>query len=220
MTRFQNPNGHQLQQVPSLGQGQDPEEWRTSSVSGSCSKLLIHQSINDPTLYYGHALWVMIERMRSQIQGDTFSFLCRVSGLSLQSIAGSESDPLLLHRDDSDELARSLPGFIMHVPLGGGFLPEEDRVCLSVGMGSPMDPPRWDWQRGQGEGALGLFRLLRLPHPPDLTLHIAIMFGFFFLQHSFERSVIKSLKQWKCTAPLEPLDNISHSIFLSTLLDF
>lgn len=39
-------------------------------------------SIYVPTLTYGHELWLMIERMRSQIQATKKSFLCKVAGLT------------------------------------------------------------------------------------------------------------------------------------------
>ncbi|KAK3523202.1 hypothetical protein QTP86_021761 [Hemibagrus guttatus] len=47
------------------------------------AKLSIYQSIYVPTLTYGHALWVMTERVRSRIQVAVMSFLRRVVGLSL-----------------------------------------------------------------------------------------------------------------------------------------
>ena len=48
------------------------------------AKLSIYRSIYVPTLTYGHELWVMTERTRSQIQAAEKSFLRRVAGLSLR----------------------------------------------------------------------------------------------------------------------------------------
>ncbi|MDF4405451.1 reverse transcriptase domain-containing protein, partial [Vibrio parahaemolyticus] len=48
------------------------------------ARLLIYRLIYVPTLTYGHELWVVTERMRSQIQASEMSFLCGVSGLSLR----------------------------------------------------------------------------------------------------------------------------------------
>ena len=46
--------------------------------------LFVYLSIFVPTLTYGHELWVVTERMRSQIQAVEMSFLCTVAGLSLR----------------------------------------------------------------------------------------------------------------------------------------
>ena len=48
------------------------------------AKLSIYQSVYVPTLTYGHELWVMTERIRSQIQAAEMSFLRRVAGRSLR----------------------------------------------------------------------------------------------------------------------------------------
>ena len=48
------------------------------------AKLSIYRSIYVPTLTSGHELWVVTERMRSQIQAAEMSFLRRVAGLSLR----------------------------------------------------------------------------------------------------------------------------------------
>ncbi len=48
------------------------------------AKLSICQSICVPTLNYGHELWVVTERMRSQIKAAEMSFPCRVTGLSFR----------------------------------------------------------------------------------------------------------------------------------------
>ncbi|CAJ1054134.1 hypothetical protein NQD34_011086 [Xyrichtys novacula] len=47
-------------------------------------RLWIYRSIYVPILTYGHELWVMTERTRSQIQAAEMGFLLRVSGLSLR----------------------------------------------------------------------------------------------------------------------------------------
>ncbi|KAK3510350.1 hypothetical protein QTP70_004939 [Hemibagrus guttatus] len=49
------------------------------------AKLSIYQSIYVPTLTYGHELWDMTERTRSQIQAAEMSFLRRVVGRSLRN---------------------------------------------------------------------------------------------------------------------------------------
>ncbi|KAK3515715.1 hypothetical protein QTP70_029929 [Hemibagrus guttatus] len=68
------------------------------------AKLSIYQSIYVPTLTYGQELWVMTERVRSQIQPAEMSFLRRVAGRSLRdrvrsSVTREELgvEPLLLH---------------------------------------------------------------------------------------------------------------------------
>ncbi|TWW64289.1 hypothetical protein D4764_03G0012970 [Takifugu flavidus] len=51
------------------------------------AKLSIYRSIFVPTLTYGHELWVMTERTRSQVQAAEMSFLRRVAGLCLRDRA-------------------------------------------------------------------------------------------------------------------------------------
>lgn len=48
------------------------------------ANLSIYWLIYVPTLSYGHKLWVVTERMRSQIQAPEMSFLCNVTGLALR----------------------------------------------------------------------------------------------------------------------------------------
>ena len=48
------------------------------------TKLSIYRSIYIPSLTYGHELWVVTERIRSQIQAAEMSFLRRVAELSLR----------------------------------------------------------------------------------------------------------------------------------------
>ena len=43
------------------------------------AKLSIYRSVYVPTLTYGHELWVVTERTRSQIQAAKMSFLRRVA---------------------------------------------------------------------------------------------------------------------------------------------
>ncbi|KAK3571000.1 hypothetical protein QTP86_033564, partial [Hemibagrus guttatus] len=86
------------------------------------AKLSIYQSIYVPTLTYGHDLWVMTERVRSQIQAAEMSFLRRVAGRSLRdrvrtSVTREELgvQPLLLHIERGqlrwlDHLFRMPPG--------------------------------------------------------------------------------------------------------------
>lgn len=55
------------------------------------AKLLINQSIYNLTLHYGHELWAVTERMRSQIQVAKTSFHCRLAGLSPQDVVRSSA---------------------------------------------------------------------------------------------------------------------------------
>ena len=48
------------------------------------AKLLIYRSMYVQTLTYGHELWVVTKRIRSQIQAADFSFPRRTAGLSLR----------------------------------------------------------------------------------------------------------------------------------------
>ena len=68
------------------------------------AELSIYRSIYVPILTYGHELWVMTERTRSQIQAAEMSFLRRVAGRSLRdrvrsSVTREELrvEPLLHH---------------------------------------------------------------------------------------------------------------------------
>ncbi|KAK0132211.1 putative uncharacterized transposon-derived protein F52C9.6 [Merluccius polli] len=72
------------------------------------AKLSIYQSIYVPALTYGHELWVVTERTRSQVQAAEMSFLRRVAGLSLRDRVRSSVireelgvDPLLLRVERS-----------------------------------------------------------------------------------------------------------------------
>ena len=49
------------------------------------AKLSIYRSIFGPTLTYGHELWEVTKRMRSQVQAAEMNFLRRVAGLSLRN---------------------------------------------------------------------------------------------------------------------------------------
>uniref|UniRef100_A0A8C6KZX9 Reverse transcriptase domain-containing protein n=1 Tax=Nothobranchius furzeri TaxID=105023 RepID=A0A8C6KZX9_NOTFU len=86
------------------------------------AKLSVYRSIYVPTLTYGHELWVVIERTRSQKQAAEMSFLRRVTGLSFRDRVRSSVireglgvDPLLLHVERIQlrwlgHLVRMLPG--------------------------------------------------------------------------------------------------------------
>ncbi|XP_061769787.1 uncharacterized protein LOC133560831 [Nerophis ophidion] len=78
------------------------------SVVVKKAKLAIYRSIYVPILTYGHELWVMTERTRSQVQVAEMSFLHRVSELSLRDRVKSsvlreelKVRPLLLHIERS-----------------------------------------------------------------------------------------------------------------------
>ncbi|KAI3366505.1 hypothetical protein L3Q82_000635 [Scortum barcoo] len=85
--------------------------YRTVVVKKELSQkanLSIYRSIYTPTLTYGHELWVMTERTRSQIQAAEMSFLRRVAGCSLRDMVRSSVtqeelgvEPLLLHIERS-----------------------------------------------------------------------------------------------------------------------
>ncbi|MDF4341185.1 hypothetical protein P3480_25615, partial [Vibrio parahaemolyticus] len=89
------------------------------------AKLLIYWSIYVPTLTYGHELWVVTERMRSQIQAAEMSFLRRVAGLSPRDRVRSSDireglgvEPLLLCVEWGQlrwfgHLIRMLPGRLL-----------------------------------------------------------------------------------------------------------
>ena len=55
------------------------------------AKLSIYWLIFVPPLTYGHEIWVVTERMRSQIQMAEMGFLWRVAGLSLRAPEGDRS---------------------------------------------------------------------------------------------------------------------------------
>ena len=67
------------------------------------AKLSIYWSVFVHTLTYGHELWVMTERMRSQVQAAKISFLHMMGGVSLRDRVRSSAiqeglgvEPLLL----------------------------------------------------------------------------------------------------------------------------
>ena len=54
-------------------------------------KISIYQSLYVLTLTYGHELWVVTKRMRSQVQRAEMSFLRRVAGLTLRDTVTSSA---------------------------------------------------------------------------------------------------------------------------------
>ncbi|KAK3535605.1 hypothetical protein QTP70_017246, partial [Hemibagrus guttatus] len=111
------------------------------------AKLSIYQSIYVPTLTYGHELWVMTERVRSQIQAAKMSFLRRVAGCSLRdrvrsSVTGEELgvEPLLLHIERGQ--LRWL-GHLFRMP--PGRLPGEVFRACPTGK-RPWGRPRTRWR--------------------------------------------------------------------------
>ncbi|KAK3554945.1 hypothetical protein QTP86_001875 [Hemibagrus guttatus] len=111
------------------------------------AKLSIYQSIYVPTLTYGHELWVMNKRTRSQIQASKISFLRREVGHSLRDRVRSSVtreklgvEPLLLHIERGQ--LRWL-GHLFRMP--PGRLPEEVfRACLTGKR--PRGRPRTRWR--------------------------------------------------------------------------
>ncbi|KAL6484891.1 hypothetical protein MHYP_G00069360 [Metynnis hypsauchen] len=74
--------GHRLGQVAAVMRSL----YRTVVVKRELShkaKLSVYWSVYIPTLTYGHDLWVMTERMRSQIQVAEMGFLRRVASYTL-----------------------------------------------------------------------------------------------------------------------------------------
>ncbi|KAK3558768.1 hypothetical protein QTP86_028769 [Hemibagrus guttatus] len=111
------------------------------------AKLSIYQSIYIPTLTYGHELWVMTERVRSQIQAAEMSFLRRVAGRSLRdrvrsSVTREELgvEPLLLHIERGQ--LRWL-GHLFRMP--PGRLPGEVFRACPTGK-RPRGRPRTRWR--------------------------------------------------------------------------
>ncbi|KAK7925839.1 hypothetical protein WMY93_008149 [Mugilogobius chulae] len=111
------------------------------------AKLSIYRSIYVPTLTYGHELWVMTERTRSQIQAVEMSFLRRVAGRSLRdrvrsSVTREELgvEPLLLHVERSQ--LRWL-GHLFRMP--PGRLPREVFRPCPTGR-RPRGRPRTRWR--------------------------------------------------------------------------
>ncbi|TWW79207.1 hypothetical protein D4764_10G0002370 [Takifugu flavidus] len=111
------------------------------------AKLSIYRSIFVPTLPYGHELWVMTERTRSQVQAAEMSFLRRVAGLSLRDRVRSSAireelgvESLLLR------VERSQMGWLGHlVRMPPGRLPGEVfRACPSGRR--PPGKPRTRWR--------------------------------------------------------------------------
>ncbi|KAK3541593.1 hypothetical protein QTP86_033092 [Hemibagrus guttatus] len=133
------------------------------------AKLSIYQSIYAPTLTYGHELWVMTERVRSQIQAAEMSFLRRVAGRSLRdrvrsSVTREELgvEPLLL-RIERGQL-RWL-GHPFRMP--PGRLPGEVFRACPIGK-RPRGRPRTRWRDY-------VFRLAweRLGVPPEELEEVA-----------------------------------------------
>ena len=78
------------------------------------AKLSVDWSIFVPTLTYGHELWVVTQRTRSQIQEAEMGFLHRVAGLSLGDRVRSsviwerlKVEPLLLHVEEPVEVVQT-----------------------------------------------------------------------------------------------------------------
>ncbi|KAK3513103.1 hypothetical protein QTP70_001397 [Hemibagrus guttatus] len=133
------------------------------------AKLLIYQSIYTPTLTYGHEVWVMTERVRSQIQVAKMSFLRRVAGCSLRdrvrsSVTREELgvQPLLLHIERGQ--LRWL-GHLFRMP--PGRLPGEVFRACPTGK-RPRGRPRTRWRDY-------VFRLAweRLGVPPEELEEVA-----------------------------------------------
>ena len=129
------------------------------------AKFSVYQSIYVPTLTYGHELWVMTERIRSQTSG----FLRRVAGRSLRdrvrsSVTREELgvEPLLLHIERSQlrclghigcPLDSSLGRCSWHAPLGGDpeEVPGHAGVTMSHGWpGNTLGSSRRSWRKCPG----------------------------------------------------------------------
>ncbi|KAK3527334.1 hypothetical protein QTP86_021953 [Hemibagrus guttatus] len=140
------------------------------------AKLSIYQSIYVPTLTYGHELWVMTERVRSQIQAAEMSFLHRVVGRSLREgkelchPGGARSRATAApHRKGAVEVARAsvsdasgtspwrgVPGMPHREQAPGKTQDTLERLCLSAGLGTPWGPSGRAGGSVWGEGGLGI----------------------------------------------------------------
>ncbi|KAK3567833.1 hypothetical protein QTP86_027230 [Hemibagrus guttatus] len=139
------------------------------------AKLSIYQSIYVPTLTYGQELWVMTERVRSQIQAAEMSFLRRVAGRSLRdrvrsSVTREELrvEPLLLHIERGQlkwlgHLFRMppgrLPGEVFRACPTGEEAPGKtqdtlERLCLSLAWERLGVPPE-ELEDVSGEREIG-----------------------------------------------------------------
>ncbi|KAK0134423.1 hypothetical protein N1851_030009 [Merluccius polli] len=123
------------------------------------AKLSIYQSIYVPALTYGHELWVMTERRRSQVQAAEMSFLRRrVRSSVIREELGVDS--LLLHVERSQmrwlgHLVRMPPGSLP----GEVFRARLAWECLGI----PQE--ELDEVAGEREVWASLLRLL--PPRPD-----------------------------------------------------
>ncbi|KAK3557951.1 hypothetical protein QTP86_003867 [Hemibagrus guttatus] len=139
------------------------------------AKLSIYQSIYVPTLTYGHELWVMTERVRSQIQAAEMSFLRRVVGHSLRDLelchpGGARSRAAAPpHRKGAVEVARAsvsdasgtspwrgVPGMPHREEAPGKTEDTLESLCLSAGLETPRGPSGRAGGSVWGAGDLGI----------------------------------------------------------------
>jgi len=111
------------------------------------AKLSIYWSVYVPILTYGHDLWVVTKRTRSQIQVAEMSFLRRVAGLSLRDRVRSSDimrelgvEPLLLRIERSQ-----LRWFGHLIRMPPGRLPLEVFQARPTGR-RPRGRPRTRWR--------------------------------------------------------------------------
>ncbi|TWW59883.1 hypothetical protein D4764_06G0014130 [Takifugu flavidus] len=124
-------------------------------------KLSIYQSIFVLPLTYGHELWVMTERTRSQVQAAEMSFLCRVARLSLRDRVRSSAireelgvEPLLLRVERSQmRWSQDAPGRLPaagHVPPVGDPREDPGHVGETMSLNWPGNAwgfPRMSWKK-------------------------------------------------------------------------
>ncbi|KAI3351626.1 hypothetical protein L3Q82_020238 [Scortum barcoo] len=103
------------------------------------AKLSIYRSIYVPTLTYGHELWVMTERTRSQLL---------TGGRNEFPPPGWLRAPL-----EIGEVFQACPTW-EEAP--GKTQDTLEKLCLSAGLGTPQSPPGKAGGSVSGEGSLGI----------------------------------------------------------------
>ena len=128
----------------------------------------LDRSVYVPTLTYGHKLWVMTKRIRSQIQAAKMSFLAGWRAAPLEIGWGALSPRRSLEHIKRSQL-RWLGHLYTWTPSSGGVpgMPHREKtlrknqdtlewLCHLAGLGTPWDPLRRGRGSVQGEGSLGV----------------------------------------------------------------
>lgn len=114
------------------------------------AKLLIDQSIYNPTLHYGHELWAVTERMRSQIQVAKTSFHRRVAGLSPRGVARSSALWIFLWECPTGRRPSGKPrsqwgDYISHLAWEHLQIPQEGLESVQVMSAQCAANATWSW---------------------------------------------------------------------------